>query len=231
MKNVAIFGDSILRGIKIDSETKKFVFSKTIDWAGIEEQLNVKITNYSKMGSTIKHGFPKLENYLNDSPTADVVVLGYGGNDSDYNWPKVAGEKSRGHTSNTDLDEFERMLGEMIDMVIAKGIKPVLMNLPPIHSTRYFTWVTRNGLNKDNILYFINDDKEVLYRRQEMFSAKIAEIARKRSIELVDIRSKFLAHNDYLDLVCEDGIHLTENGEKVIVESFISHFLVGRVAV
>jgi len=223
LKNVAIFGDSILRGVMIDNITKKYVFSKSIDWKGIEKELNIKISNFSKMGSTIKYGYSKLDNYLKNNPDADVIILEFGGNDSDYDWIKVASEKSEKHTSKTSMCDFEKILNDMLDLIIQEDIKPIMMTLPPIHSTRYFDWLTRNGINKESILNFLVD-KEVIYRRQELFNAKIVEIANKRSIELVDIRSRFLASDDFLNLICEDGIHPNEIGENLIVQCFIEKF-------
>lgn len=223
MKKVAVFGDSIFRGVMADSATKKYFFSKSIDWKSIEEKLDVKITNYSKMGATIKHGYSKLQKYLEDDSDTDTIVIEFGGNDSDFDWKEVACEPSKKHTSKTKLCDFERMLNSMLDLVIEKNIRPILATLPPIHSTRYFEWITRDGLDKESILSFLID-KEVLYRHQELFSNKVAEIAYKRSIELVDIRSKFLASRNFTSLICEDGVHMNEEGEKVIVQCFIEKF-------
>ena len=41
-RNVAIFGDSILRGVIIDEENGKYKFSDHIDWEFIEDKLNIK---------------------------------------------------------------------------------------------------------------------------------------------------------------------------------------------
>ena len=41
-RNVAIFGDSILRGVILDEEKGRYKFSDHIDWASIEDKLNIK---------------------------------------------------------------------------------------------------------------------------------------------------------------------------------------------
>ncbi len=42
----------------------------------------------------------------------------------------------------------------MIARLKKLDIKPILMTLPPLHAKRYFDFITRDGLNKDNILQF-----------------------------------------------------------------------------
>ncbi|MCL2621880.1 MAG: SGNH/GDSL hydrolase family protein [Firmicutes bacterium] len=223
IKNVTILGDSIFRGVVIDNNTKRYTFSKNIDWEKIEQELNVKITNLSKFGSTIKYGYEKLSQYLNDNPQTDIIVVEYGGNDSDYDWEKVANEKGTHHVSKTELDDFEKTLNDIIDLIKSKNIKPIISTLPPINSTRYFDWITKDGKNQDNIMYFIKD-KEVIYRRQEMFNAKVVEVANARGVELVDIRGKFLQSNNYLELMCEDGIHPNCQGANLIVQCFLDKY-------
>ena len=51
-----------------------------------------------------------------------------------------------------------------------------------------------------------------LYQNQELFSLKAAAIARALDVQIVDIRSEFLAHPNYKTLMCLDGVHPNQAG-------------------
>lgn len=221
-KKVVIFGDSILRPIII-SDDKKYTVSQAVDWDFIEKKLYVKIDNRSCMGATIKRGMLHLSNYLKADNNFQVAVIGYGGNDSDFCWEKVASDKTANHLPNTVAEEFESTLNDMIDLVTENNIKPILMTLPPISSLKYYNWLINKGLNEENLMHHLNDI-EVIYRHQEYYSNLIKKIAYERGVDLVDIRQNFLSRRDYINLLCQDGIHPTAEGEQLIVQTFIERY-------
>jgi len=51
-----------------------------------------------------------------------------------------------------------------------------------------------------------------LYQNQELFSLKAAAIARSLGVQIVDIRSEFLAYQNYKTLMCLDGVHPNQAG-------------------
>ena len=51
-----------------------------------------------------------------------------------------------------------------------------------------------------------------LYQNQELFSLKAAAIARRLGVQIVDVRSEFLAHPNYKTLMCLDGVHPNQAG-------------------
>jgi lysophospholipase L1-like esterase len=222
VKEVVIFGDSILRPIIITPENR-YAVSKSIDWAKIENTLDIKIDNRSRMGATIEYGAKVLTEYLTGDALCDIALIEYGGNDSDYDWTAVAGDDTVSHPPKTTPEVFSVILNEMLDAVIAKNIKPVLMTLPPIISQRYFDWFTRSGLDKTNIMKHLGDI-ETIYRHQEIYSNIIIKTAMQRSIEFVDIRDAFLHRPDFAQLLCVDGIHPNEDGEQVIVDCFLDFY-------
>ncbi len=57
-----------------------------------------------------------------------------------------------------------------------------------------------------------------LYQNQELFSLKAAAIARALGVQIVDIRSEFLAHPNYKTLMCLDGVHPNQAGYDFMAE-------------
>ncbi|MFA6800897.1 MAG: SGNH/GDSL hydrolase family protein [Acholeplasmataceae bacterium] len=221
MKQVAVFGDSVSKGVIYDPELKRYVFGNGIDWKSIEERLNIKIDNHSKMGATITYGFQKLKAYLDTNPTVDIIVLEYGGNDSDFDWAKVAEIKSNDHQSKTTIDVYKQTLIQMIQLIESKNIKPIVLTLPAIHAKRYYKWISRLNINMKNVLYFLGDIEHI-YRYHELYNLTILEVASQLNIQHIDIRKVFLDTKNNKLMICEDGIHPTIYAEQIIVEYIIN---------
>ena len=106
----------------------------------------------------------------------------------------------------------------MVKRLLKQGIRPVLMTLPPIDAERYFRYLVGDKLNRDNILSWLGDVQQI-YRYQEMYSLLVERIAREFSIRLIDLRSRCLAERNFFrDMLCEDGLHLTEEGQRFVGE-------------
>lgn len=222
-KNVVIFGDSLLRGVVTDAGGQRYTISKRIDWSGIERELNIKIENRSRMGATVTYGLKMLKEYLAQGKRPDTVIIEYGGNDCNYDWNKVASERSHNHLSLTSEADFEAGLNEMLDILKRNRIKPVMMTLPPVSGQMYFNRLVEKGLDGDNLLYFLRD-VETISRHQELYNNIAVSVALKRKVELVDVRSAFLQNKDYARLMCPDGIHPNEDGEQYIIKAFLNYF-------
>ncbi len=221
-KHIALFGDSILKGV-ILGEDKRYHISKEIDWQDIEQKLNITIDNCSKMGLCIDGGKEKLIKYLETNPQIDSIVLEYGGNDSDYKWNEVSQNPNGQNLPKTDLNQFANDLKNMIELIRSHNIKPILMTLPPIIAERYFDFIISQGNNKDNIKKFLGD-VQIIYRRQELYSNEILKVAKQLDVDVVDVRSKFLQAYDLNSLYCQDGIHPNTNGQQLIVSAFLDFF-------
>ena len=224
-RKVAIFGDSILRGIILD-KNGRYIFSKHMDWENIESKLNVILENRSRMGSNILNGITRLKDFFTRTPDVEIssAVVEFGGNDCDYQWDKIAADPSLPHPANVEIADFKAQLTHMIGLLRQRGIKVILMTLPPISSSRYFKWITRGGLSAKNILEFLGGDIEYISRHQELYSHTLMSVAHEQNTQLVDVRKSFLENLRYLDLMCEDGIHPNADGEAVMTQAFINHF-------
>lgn len=224
MKKVAIFGDSVSKGVILDDETKRYKFADGIKWSYLERKLNIEIDNHSKMGATITYGFKKLKQYLNQKPDVDTIVLLYGGNDCDYDWVEVASHPSHDYLAKTPIDLFRKTLIDMVLYIKSQGIKPIILTLPTIHAKKYYQWISRLNINMENVLYFLGDIDHI-YRHHELYNMTILEVAHMLDVQTIDLRKVFLNHRNPEKMVCDDGIHPSIYAEQLVVDHIIKQVL------
>ena len=222
---IQIFGDSIMKFVSMDNSSRKYYFSH-----GYIEQFaarhSLEITNRSSFGSTVKKGFSLLQGTLEKPPAFEYALLEYGGNDCDFCWPEISNAPFKEHCPHTPLGLFEATYRKMISLLRGKSIVPVIMTLPPIDAEKYLNWIVKDGLNENAILQWLGD-AQLIYRHQELYSSASARIAREEGCLLVDTRKFFLDCRNYKTLICEDGIHPSEDGYALILRAF-EDFIVSR---
>ncbi|MDR1539845.1 MAG: SGNH/GDSL hydrolase family protein [Clostridiales bacterium] len=219
IRKVGVFGDSILKGIQLDSKTKKYCVKNCIDLEKIGEKHSVSIDNFSMFGCTIHKGSIMLQRRL-EKRAFDIVVLEYGGNDCDFNWKEISERPYDKHIPNTPLMVFIETYKNMINILRGKCIETIITTLPPLEPQRFFDWFCRD-LNKDNILKWLGG-VNTIYRFQEQYSHAIEYIAYETNTLLVDIRSAFLRNFRIDELLCEDGAHPNSYGHQVITDVFLN---------
>ena len=211
---IGIFGDSVAKGVVFDEARNKYTQLKGC-FANLFSQRNgLPITNYARFGCTITKGAEILNKHLGELKTFSHTVLEFGGNDCDFNWREISLSPLRPHLPNVPLPQFEEMYIKMIDAVKAAGSVPVMLSLPPLEPERFLKWVSK-GLDRENILKYLGD-VGFIYRWHESYSTAVNNLAKLRSICLVDVREAFLKENAYADLLCRDGMHPNEKGHALI---------------
>ncbi|MDR1388981.1 MAG: SGNH/GDSL hydrolase family protein [Treponema sp.] len=228
LRNVGVFGDSILKGIQVDSESRGYCVNNNIDIEQISHKHSLVVNNYSLFGCTVKKGISMLKKRIDNGKNYDMVVIEYGGNDCDFNWKEIADNPDAEHLPNTPLDVFYATYCQIIALLREKCIIPILANLPPLEPQRFFDWFCRN-LNKDNILKWLGGNTNTIYRWQETYSRMVEKIALATKTHLVDLRGAFLKHRRIDDLICEDGTHPNTRGQKIITDAFMN-FTIGNLA-
>ena len=212
---ISIFGDSILKGVRMLAGTTRYGTTNDIDLESIAKQHDWVLDNRSRFGCTIQKGEMLLNRQLEKGEPPAAVLLEYGGNDADFHWNEVSARPFDEHQPNTPLPVFTETLRRMVFTLRAHGVKPVLSTLPPICSERYLDWITRDGLSKENILTWLGD-ANAIYRYQENYSRAIERLAGELNCFLVDLRSAFLEKRVLLPYLCADGIHPSDAGQKLI---------------
>ena len=212
---ISIFGDSILKGVRMLKGTTRYGTTDDIDLESIARAHDWVLDNRSRFGCTVTKGEQLLNRLLekNDPPAA--VLLEYGGNDADFHWSEVAARPFDEHLPNTPLPVFSETLKRMVETLRLHGVKPVLSTLPPISAERYLDWITRDGLDRERILLWLGD-ANAIYRYQENYSRAIERLSKELDCYLVDLRSAFLSQRVLLPYLCEDGIHPNDRGQHLI---------------
>ncbi len=215
IKKAVVWGDSVARGVIYDDIRERYSISKCSAASIVTEKTGIEVLNRSKMGMTLNDGIKLIERDLDKGVEADMAIIGFGGNDCDFNWKNVSEAPDGTHEPKTPSVEFETKLRYIIEKVRRAGLEPVLCTLPPINAENYFNFVSKNGLSRENILHWLGDINHI-YRFHENYSLIISRIATECKCKLIDIRSAFLNVWNSNNLLCKDGIHPSDDGQKLI---------------
>lgn len=217
---ITVFGDSIPKGLYLAqgrvARVEKSAVTLTAELFGLD------INNFSIYGQTLKKCFEKghFDRWVSQRQNLrEIPVISLGGNDSDYDWAKVAEQPEAEHLPFTPLDEFENILDKLIRMLKNAGAAPIFTLLPPIDSQRYFQNVIARRTDGQQVLRFLHGDVTNIARHQECYSAAIARKAAEHGCGCIDIRTPLLWQRDYLDLIADDGVHPNGKGHAVIAET------------
>jgi len=212
---IVAYGDSITKGVVYDNEKSKYTFLKENFTKIIGNYIKGSVYNEGKFGNTIMRGMSNMyNNVIKKSP--DMVLVEFGGNDSDYKWDEIAKNPEMEYKPNTDIYTFRETLLKMIDTLKDHNIIPVLMTLPPIDHLKYFKWITRqDSFAEQNILHWLGT-KDNLFTLHNSYSEMITEVANETNTALIDVRTGFLEYSDYSQFLCKDGIHPNMEGQSLI---------------
>ncbi len=212
MKQILIFGDSIMRGVYYSEENGRHkLFGER--FAELRKK-GYNVSNCSIMGATVTTGTELVRKRLTSPASDTTVIFEYGGNDCDFRWGDISANPKGEYSPNTPLSRFVSLYGECIDYAKKMGAAVRICNLVPLDSERYMKWISRN-LSTENILSWLGDES-MLYRWHEYYNRAAEQLAASLSCPLIDIRTPFLLSHNYANLLSADGIHPTIEGHRVI---------------
>ena len=217
---LCVLGDSIFKGITLEKSSNKYVVCDGLNFGLIADRAGLKLENHSKFGCTVTKAWDFVKKkFSNESSNPEVVFMDFGGNDCDFKWKEINDTPLEVHDPNTDISTFIGTYENMLDGFISKGTKPVITTLIPVQSENYFNWFCKSlNLAKDKVMSWLGDIERIAHF-QQVYSDAIKGIAAGREIPLVDLRAAFEAEKDQ-DLMCEDGIHPNERGQRLIYDCF-----------
>ncbi len=215
-----IFGDSVMKGIVFEAEEAKYKHTNNGNYEAFSEQFNFELVNRSRFGSTIQKGIATVKQSVKKNPDMTFAILEFGGNDCDFYWEEIAKSPLDRHEPKTPLPLFIKLYKELIAYLKSKNIFPILMNLPPVDGQRYLDFLVSKSLSREALLTNIKTADQIS-RFQELYSINIERIAYETNTALVDCRSAFLDRRDIRELICDDGIHPTPKGHRLIYQSFV----------
>ena len=213
IERVEFFGDSIVRGaLWADG---KFRLRPDRDFPALTE-LGLTVRNNAQIGASIVKGAHVVERRLPALDDRTLVVMGFGGNDCNFDWQAVSDAPDGPHLPVVLLPSFRERYAKAIASVQATGAKVALCSLVPLDADKFFAHISE-GRSPEAILHWLGD-KEILYRWHENYNRTVERLAQSLGCALVDVRDGFLTRHDYKTLIGEDGIHPTEAGYRVFDE-------------
>lgn len=217
-RQVTLLGDSILKGIQVDLGSRRYHAQNEINTEALEAEFQLSIHNDAHFGATVRKGSRLLDRMLERKRPCDLLVMDFGGNDCDFCWKEIAADPTAEHRPNVPLPEFTELYRAMIRKVKAQGIHPILTNLPPLDSQRFFNWWC-GDLDQDAVLRWLGDVGNI-YAWQERYSRAVERLAREEQVPLVDVRGAFLEHGHLEQILCADGTHPNSEGQVLITRAF-----------
>ena len=235
--SIIAWGDSILKGVVSGGDSKRFDITEKDSLSQACAALGIELANKSVFGSWMTKTRRTQDRSLRNGASAQIGIIESGTNDSDYDWSAVSANPDAEHLQRCPLDEFTRLMEEAVSVARQNKITPVIMIPTPLVPE---WWLNNICIGNDEaaIIKFINkkylqdqkatagdcsrDQKAAaamrLYQNQELFSLKAAAIARALGVQIVDMRSEFLAHPNYKSLMCLDGVHPNQAGYDFMAE-------------
>lgn len=200
--SVVAFGDSITRGYGVPSGT---------GWVELLPGLlrkkgksTVSVFNAGGNGNTSAEGLKRIQDdVLSHMP--GLVLVEFGGNDSVHDARAVS------------VDEFEKNILEINRQVSDKGGKIVLVTFPPMVN-EWHAW--------KNDPYYAKWGG--LDQCVEQYRQRTRDLAKRLGCPLFDL-DEFLRDsmkkNGRGKIISQDGIHLTEEANKLVAEEMMAYIL------
>ena len=200
ISKIEVWGDSILRGVVLDPETRRYSRLKEASCVALSSRaLGIPAENHARFGMTSEKGRVVMEREIPAHAEGEAALIGFGGNDIDYDWRAVAADPHAEHLPHTPPKRFCENMRAMVCLARSRGMEPLLMTLPPI------------------------DAVQQIYRSHAAYNRLVVELARQLGCRLVDLRASFLENGDYRPYLCMDGIHPNAEGHVLMERVFLRY--------
>ncbi len=146
-----------------------------------------------------------------------------------YNWQAIAANPSGQHDPLMDLVAYKAQYTNKIAQARAHGQEPVLVSLPIMDENRYFAFITR-GMSmqeRKNLLYWLGGKTERLRNIHALYNLSLFRLAAQQCVHIIDITSPMLASAHYEQLLEQDGVTLSPEGQQLVnneLSTLISRF-------
>ncbi len=236
--SIIAWGDSILKGVVSGGDSKRFDITQNDSLSQACAALGIELANKSVFGSWMTKTRRTQDRSIRAGAAAQIGIIESGTNDSDYDWTAVNQNPDADHLQRCPLDEFKALMQEAVEVARQNKITPVIMIPNPLVPDWWFKNICI-GNDENAIRKFVERKYGLqggdcgggdcsqgqnwaaalrLYQNQELYSIAAANLARSLNVQTVDMRTEFLAHSNYRDLMCLDGVHPNQAGYDFMAE-------------
>ena len=227
MTKVTALGDSLTKGVVL-TEANKYSLTEHSYLDIVSRELDLQISNYGRYGSTIDMGDTMIRRHSDDIASSQYTFIEYGGNDCDFDWMKIADSPLDDYAPKTRLEDFKKGFIQLINKIRELGSRPIIMSLPPILSTPYFSFFSRfmSEEQKRNVINWLGGSTDIISRWHESYNRALFMIAKETQTPIIDITTPFdTFRGDISTLYCADGIHPNAQGHRMIATTIINNYL------
>ena len=140
-----------------------------------------------------------------------------------FDWKAISINPSAHHEPQIDLVAYKALYINKIAQARACGQEPILVSLPIMDENRYFAYITR-GMSmqeRKNILYWLGGKTERLRNIHALYNLALFRLAATQCVHIIDITSPMLATAHYSELLEQDGVTLSAEGEALVNDELI----------
>lgn len=146
-----------------------------------------------------------------------------------YDWQAIASNPGEQHDPKMDLVAYKALYINRIAQARAQGLEPVLVSLPIMDENRYFSYITRGMTTRErkNVLYWLGGSVEWLRNIHALYNLSLFRLASTQCVHLIDITSPMLASAHCEQLLEQDGVTLSAEGQALVdneLASLVSRF-------
>lgn len=140
-----------------------------------------------------------------------------------FDWKAISINPSAHHEPQIDLVAYKALYINKIAQARACGQEPILVSLPIMDENRYFAYITR-GMSmqeRKNILYWLGGKTERLRNIHALYNLALFRLAATQCVHIIDITSPMLATAHYCELLEQDGVTLSAEGDALVNDELI----------
>ncbi len=202
---LTVFGDSIM---------KKGIVERC------GENLGIRTTNYARIDGTAEKCEEWVARYEQRLGPDHIVLIEFGGNDSNYDWTAIAADPEGEHHPRTRIEDFKNIYTRIIQQVRSTGATPVVLSLPPIDAERYFRYFSHFWTDdeRENVMHWLGGSTSHIVAGHEEYNRVIYRLSAEQGVQLIDITTELATDREYVNFLCEDGIHPNERGQEKIAQ-------------
>ncbi|WP_044022283.1 SGNH/GDSL hydrolase family protein [Bacillus sp. SG-1] len=212
---IVCFGDSLTRGVSYVKGRLRIVkenYPNILQQLFSENNKEVSVVNKGVFNDNSELLLNRLEkDVIKERP--NYVIIEIGGNDCNFNWHEVAEKPWEKHQAIVPMNQYLDNLKAIITNIKQHDIIPVVATLPPLDPVRYYKNISEKY--SPAISHWISEVGGIDYWHG-LYNRNLNKLTEEYNILKVDVRSALKKAGNLMDFISDDGIHLTEEGYKIL---------------